>query len=103
MKTKQTRKVPIVSFQIPPSVPSSEVAKSDSFKVAVFTETLNGIKDAINKKKTVATLFNIKGSDVNIELKQSEWKNALQGCIEYYSELEKYEQCSEIKQLIDKL
>lgn len=103
MKTKQTRKVPVVSFHIPPLVPSSEVAKSDSFKLAVFTETLNGIKDAVNKKRTVATLFSIKGSDINIELKKSEWKNALQECIEYYSEQEKYEKCIEIKQLIDTL
>lgn len=103
MKTKQTRKIPVVSFAIPPSVPYSEVAKSDSFKVAVFTETLNGIKDAIYKKKTVATLFNIKGSDINIELNKSEWKNALQECIGYYSDLERYEQCIEIQQLINKL
>jgi hypothetical protein len=40
MKTKQTRKVPVVSFAIPPSTSFSEVAKSDSFKYAVFTETL---------------------------------------------------------------
>ena len=54
MKTKQTRKVPIVSFAIPPSASSLEVAKSDSFKYAVFTETLNSIKDAVYKKKKIA-------------------------------------------------
>jgi len=103
MKAKQTRKIPVVSFEIPPSVPHSEVVKSDSFKYAVFTETLNGIKDAITKKKKVATLFSIRGSEYEVELKQSEWKNALQECIEYYSGQEKYEKCSEIKKLLDTL
>jgi hypothetical protein len=103
MKTKQTRKVPIVSFAIPPSASSLEVAKSDSFKYAVFTETLNSIKDAVYKKKKIATLFSIRGTEYNVELKQSEWRNALQECIEYYSGQEKYEQCIEIKQLLDKL
>jgi hypothetical protein len=53
--------------------------------------------------KKIATLFSIRGTEYNVELKQSEWRNALQECIEYYSGQEKYEQCIEIKQLLDKL
>ena len=54
-------------------------------------------------RRKIATLFSIRGTEYNVELKQSEWRNALQECIEYYSGQEKYEQCIEIKQLLDKL
>jgi hypothetical protein len=73
------------------------------FVKAVFTETIAGIKEAINNKTKTATLFQLAKSDYYIELEKSQWKQALQTCIDKLIETEQYEECSKIKALIDKI
>jgi hypothetical protein len=69
----------------------------------VYYETVNSIEDAITNNNKIAVLFLIGNSDAHVEINKSEWKTALQSCIEHYSQLEEYELCVEIKRLIDKI
>ena len=48
-------------------------------------------------------LFEMGKSDYYIEISKDQWKQALQTCIDRLVEIEKYEECSKIKQLMDKI
>lgn len=77
--------------------------KSRNFVGLVYSETVEAITDAaINKNKT-AVLFKMAHSEYQVEINKNEWKTALEQCIEYYKKDERYEQCSEIVNLIKKL
>jgi len=77
--------------------------KSNKFVSLVYSETIKAIKDAaINKSKT-AILFKVAYSEYQVEIDKSDWKKALNQCIEYYKKDEHYEQCSEIVRLIKEL
>jgi hypothetical protein len=80
-----------------------ELCENEMFVKAVFTETIAGIKEAINNKTKTATLFQLEKSDYYIELEKSQWKQALQTYIDKLIETEQYEECSKIKALIDKI
>ena len=45
----------------------------------------------------------IKNHNVMISVPKAEWKSGLEKAIDYYVETEEYEECSKIKNLIDKL
>ena len=79
------------------------LCENEVFVKAVFTETIAGIKEAINNKTKIATLFQLAKSDYFIELEKNQWKQALQTCIDKLIETEQYEECSKIKVLMDKI
>lgn len=79
------------------------LCNNEVFIKAVFTETIAGIKDAINTKSNTAVLFQLEKSDYYLELGKDQWKQALQTCIDKHIEDEQYEECSKIKTLMDKI
>jgi hypothetical protein len=77
--------------------------KSNNFISLVYSETVEAIRDAaINRSKT-AILFKVAYSEYQVEINKSDWKKALNQCIEYHKKDERYEQCSEIVKLIKEL
>jgi hydroxymethylpyrimidine pyrophosphatase-like HAD family hydrolase len=105
MAKKSIRKVPSMVV----TVNGGGVANIDSlcnnevFSRTVFKETFLGIKDAVETKKKTAILFELEKSEYFIEIEKSDWKQALESCIDKFVEIEQYEKCSEIKELIDKI
>ena len=45
----------------------------------------------------------LKNSNIFITVGKQEWKNSLDSALEYYISTEEYEECSKIKNLINKL
>jgi hypothetical protein len=105
MAKKSTRQIPAVILNVVgDGKPDTEMlCSTEGFVNAVFIETVEGIKDAINTNKRTAVLFEVGKSDYYIEISKNQWKQALQTCIDRLVEIEKYEECFKIKQLIDKI
>jgi len=105
MAKKSNRQVPsmVVTIKGEGETDIEALCENEMFIKAVFIETIAGIKDAISTKSKTATLFQIAKSDYYLELDKSQWKQALQTYIDRLIEEEKYEECSKIKVLMDKI
>lgn len=105
MAKKSNRQVPsmVITVKGEGETDIEALCENEVFANAVYIETIAGIKDAINTKSKTAILFQIAKSDYYLELDKSQWKQALQTCIDRLIEGEKYEECSKIKVLMDKI
>jgi len=105
MAKKSNRQIPsmVVTIKGEGETDIEALCENEMFIKAVFIETIAGIKDAISTKSKTATLFQIAKSDYYLELDKSQWNQALQTCIDRLIENEKYEECSKIKVLMDKI
>lgn len=105
MAKKSSRQVPsmVITVKGEGQADIEALCENETFVNAVFIETIAGIKDAISTKSKTAVLFQIAKSDYYLELDKSQWKQALQTCIDRFIDDEKYEECSKIKLLMDKI
>ena len=105
MAKKSTRKIPSMVITINGDGPADieSLCNNKIFAGAVYKEAIASIKDAINTKAKTAILFELEKSEYYIEINKSEWKQALQSCIDKLIETEDYELCSVIKELMDKI
>jgi hypothetical protein len=105
MAKKSNRQIPsmVITIKGEGQTDMDILCENKTFADAVFIETVIGIKEAINNKNNTATLFQLAKSEYYIELDKSQWKQALQTCIDKLIEEEKYEKCSELKTLMDKI
>ena len=88
-----TRRIPIFEF--------NEELKSK--KHQVYKSLIDGVTEAIKNKKETIKLCEVKNSGIFITVEKEEWKNSLDSALEYYISTEEYEECSKIKNLIEKL
>lgn len=105
MAKKSNRQVPsmVVTIKGEGQADIDALCENEVFANAVYVETIAGIKDAVNTKSKTAVLFQIAKSEYYLELEKSQWKQALQTCIDRLIDEEKYEECSKIKVLMDKI
>jgi len=105
MAKKSNRLVPsmVINVEGEGKASADMLCESDVFVGAVFFETIEGIQDAIKNRSKTAVLFQISKSEYYLELDKSQWKQALQTCIDKFIETEDYEKCNDIKILIDKI
>jgi hypothetical protein len=104
-KKVTTRKIPsmVVTINGGDRANIESLCSNVVFASAVYKETVASIKDAINIKAKTAILFELEKSEYYIDINKSDWKNALQACIDKLIETEDYELCSMIKDLMDKI
>ena len=89
-----TRKIPIISL---------EDFKTKSKKPLMMKTLVTKIADGIKDNLESVNVAEIKYHNVVINIPKSEWKGGLEKAIEFYIKKEEYEQCSKIKDLIEKL
>ncbi len=87
-----TRRIPILS----PSTTSSK-------KPQVYRSLVEGISEAINNNSDEIKLCEVKNTNTYITVEKPEWKASLDSALQFYINTEEYEECSKIKNLIDKL
>lgn len=95
------RKIPKAIFEPIEEVRCANLAVTDSFLQLVKKETLPAIKEAFESNKTFATLFEINGLGLYLDIPKQYWLPALEQCINFMLEEEKFEECIPIKKLID--
>ena len=88
-----TRRIPIFEF--------NEELKSK--KHQVYKSLIEGVSEAIKTNKKEIKLCEVKNSNLYITVEKPKWKKSLDSALQYYVDKEEYEQCSKIKNLIDKL
>ena len=105
MAKKSTRKVPsmVITINGGGQANIESLCNNEVFSRAVYKEAIASIKDAIDNKKKTAILFELEKSEYYVEIIKSEWKQALQSCIDKLVETEDYEMCIQIQDLIDKI
>ena len=88
-----TRRIPIFEF--------NEELKSK--KHQVYKSLIDGVTEAIKTNKEEIKLCEVKNSGIFITVEKQKWKKSLVSALQYYVDIEEYEKCSKIKDLIDKL
>ena len=88
-----TRRIPIFEY--------NEELKSK--KHQVYKSLVDGVSEAIKTDKKEIKLSEVKNSGVFITVEKPEWKKSLDSALQFYIDTEEYEECSKIKNLIDKL
>lgn len=88
-----TRRIPIFEY--------NEELKSSKHKV--YKSLIDGVTEAIKTDKKEIKLCEVKNSGIFITVEKQEWKNSLDSALQYYIDTEEYEECSKIKDLINKL
>ena len=89
-----TRKIPIISLE-----DFEAKAKKPTMMRSLVSNIAEGIEDNLES----VNIAEIKHHDIIINVSKSEWKGGLEKAMEYYIEMEEYEECSKIKKLIKKL
>ena len=88
-----TRRIPILSF-------SEELSFK---KPQVYKSLIEGVSEAIKNNTNKVKLCEVKNSNLYITVEKQDWKESLDNALEYYVKEEEYEECSKIKNLINKL
>lgn len=102
-KKVTSRQVPLLDvFNLQGATPE-EICESEQFSTFLYTITPQAIEEAIRTRKQVATLFQIHGKEVVVEIEKEDWSKAIDQCIEYQSRKEEYELCSELRDIKSKI
>ena len=89
-----SRKIPVISL---------EDFEAKAKKPLMIKSLVTNIAEGIENNLESVNVAEIKYHNVVINIPKSEWKGGLEKAIEYYVEEEEYEQCSKIRDLIEKL
>ena len=88
-----TRRIPIFEY-------NEELSTN---KQKVYKSLIDGVSEAIKSNKKEIKLCEVKNSNIYITVEKSKWKSSLDSALQFYIDKEEYEECSRIKNLIDKL
>jgi len=89
-----SRKIPVISL---------EDFEAKAKKPLMIKSLVTNIAEGIENNLESVNVAEIKHHDIIINISKSEWKSGLEKAIEFYIKKEEYEQCSKIKDLIEKL
>lgn len=95
------RQIPKAIFEPWEGLTAEDLLNTPQLVKLVKKETPLAIKDAHTNKKTFATLFQINHSENYLDIPKPYWIPALEECIKYLIEEQKYEECRDLKKLID--
>ena len=89
-----TRKIPIISF---------EDLEAKAKKPLMMKTLVKSISEGIEDNLESVNIAEIKHHNVIINVPKSEWKPGLEKALEYYINTEEYEECSKIKDILNRL
>ena len=95
------RHIPKAVFEPWEDIAASDLLDAPPLVELVKREAPRAIRDAFDSKKTFATLFQVNHSEYYIDIPKPYWVPALEECIKYLIEEQRYEECKDIKKLID--
>ena len=88
------RKIPIISL---------EDFEAKAKKRQVYKSLVESVTNGVNEDLESVNVAEIKNHDIILSVPKTEWKSGLENAMEYYIKTEEYEECSKIKNLIEKL
>ena len=72
-------------------------------KRTMVKSLVENVTEGLKSNLESVNIAEIKNHNVMISVPKTEWKSGLEKAIDYYVETEEYEECSKIKNLINKL
>ena len=97
------RKIPRAFFEPLEAIQASDLLENESLLDLVKNETPLAIEEAFRNKKTFATLFEINGIGLYIDIPKQYWIPALEQCISFKLTEEKFEDCIKLRDLIEEI
>tara|TARA_R110000868_G_scaffold409475_1_gene695015 strand:+ start:1912 stop:2298 length:387 start_codon:yes stop_codon:yes gene_type:complete len=97
------RKIPRAVFEPVNDILASDLEDNSVLLSLVKREVPVAIEEAFKAKKTFATLFEINTTGMFLDIPKNYWIPALEQCIAYNLEEEKFEDCISIKNLIEEI
>ena len=97
------RKIPRALFEPMSAMLASDLEENEILLSLVKKEAPAAIEEAFKAKKTFATLFEINTTGMYLDIPKNYWIPALEQCIAYNLEEEKFEECISIKNLIEEI
>ncbi len=89
-----TRKIPIISL---------EDFEAKAKKPVMMKSLVSNIADGIESNLESVNIAEIKNQNLILSVPKTEWKSGLENAMDYYIEKEEYEECSKIKEIIERL
>ncbi len=89
-----TRRIPIISL---------EDLEAKAKKPLMMKTLVKSIAEGIKENLESVNVAEIKNQNLIINVPKSEWKSGLNKALEYYVDTEEYEECSKIKNILNKL
>ena len=77
--------------------------EAQSKKRTMVKSLVENVTEGLKSNLESVNIAEIKNQNVMISVHKTEWKAGLEKAIDYYVETEEYEECSKIKDLINKL
>lgn len=105
MAKKSSRQIPkmVVTVKGEGQPDVEALSNNEVFSNAVYVEAVESISDAVARKTKTAILFELGQSEYYVEIGKSDWKQALQTCLDRLIELENYKECARVRDLINKI
>jgi hypothetical protein len=97
------RQIPKALFEPLNDIQASDLLESQALLEMIKKELPLAIKEAHENKKTFATIFEVNGLGLYLDIPKQHWTAALEQCINFKLEEEKFEECVPLKKLIDEL
>jgi hypothetical protein len=97
------RIIPRAMFQPLEGLTAAQLHDSKPLVGLVRKEVYPAIQEAHQNKKTFATLFEVNSTGYYLDIPKQYWIAALEECIKFNLEEEKFEDCIKIKKLIDEI
>ena len=80
-----------------------KLSKSEDFVEFILLDSLDTIKKAVDENLEKVELFNILNLSLIVELEKNNYKSVLERILQYFVEIEDYDVCIEVQQIVNKL
>jgi hypothetical protein len=97
------REIPKAFFEPLEDLQASDLLDNEALLCMIKKEAPLAIEEAFHNKKTFATLFEINGLGLYIDIPKQHWVSALEQCINFMLEEEKFEDCIKLRDLIEEI
>ena len=97
------RDIPKAFFEPLEDIRTSDLLDNEALLNMVKKEAPIAIEEAFENKKTFATLFEINGLGIYLDIPRNYWVSALEECIKFKLEEEKFEDCIKLRDLIEEI
>ena len=97
------RQIPKAFFEPLEDIRAFDLLDNEDLLNLVKIETPKAIEEAFRSKKTFATLFEINGIGLYLDIPKQYWVPALEQCIHFMIEKEDFEKCIPLRNLIEEI
>jgi len=97
------RVVPNLYITIQDGVDFEAIQENIQIKSLIYSNILDGIKEAKKYNRTEATIVELNSTGNYISIVKNDWEQSLISAQQFYIQAENYEACADIQKLIDSI